>query len=266
MRRGAAPAAGRRVVSVTRPRSRLRPMPMSPAGPALARRLVGRTITAVERVAKRVVLVLDSGDRLVVEPRMTGLVLLGAAPPTAAHVRLVLRLDCGRDLILWDQRGLGTIRLLDPAAFDRALGPHAIGPDALTVDGPLLRARLGRTRRPVKVALLDQRALAGVGNIYAAEALHRARLDPRRPCADVTPAEWGRLAGTLREVLEASIAAGGSSLDDHTYRAADGAPGAYRAAHRVYDREGEPCRACGATIARVVQAQRSTFFCPRCQR
>ncbi len=266
MRRGAAAAAGRRIVEVTRPRSTVRPMPITPAVPALRRRLVGRTIAAVERVAKRVVLVLDTGDRLVVEPRMTGLVLLGAAPPTEKHVRLVLSLDDGRDLVLWDQRGLGTIRLLDPAAFEAALGPAEIGPDALLATGPLLRERLGRTRRPVKVALLDQKALAGVGNIYAAEALFRAKVDPRRPGTELDPKAWGRLAKHLVEILEASIVAKGSSLSDNTYRSTDGELGGFAAAHRVYDREGQPCRSCATAIARIVQAQRSTFYCPTCQR
>lgn len=268
MRRGVAAIQGARVVDVTRPaRSRLRPMTIEPSPPKLRARMRGARVTEVARTGKRVVIVLDTADRLVFEPRMTGLVLL-CDPPTEEHVRLRVRLEgapCG-ELIIWDRRGLGTVRLLDPAAFAAACGPPRIGPDALGVPFETFRARLEGRRRPIKVALLDQAALAGVGNIYAAEALHRARIHPARACDAIAPAEWRALHRSLQDVLEEAIRCEGSTLSDRTYRTARSTEGGFQARHRVYARAGRPCARCGATVARIVQAQRSTFFCPGCQR
>ncbi|MCO5165194.1 MAG: bifunctional DNA-formamidopyrimidine glycosylase/DNA-(apurinic or apyrimidinic site) lyase [Planctomycetes bacterium] len=267
MRRGIAAVRGARVAEVVRPRSRLRPMTIEPAGPRLRARLRGAAITDVDRVGKRVVIGLDTGERLVFEPRMTGLVLL-RDPPTDEHVRLRLALEGAAwpELIFWDRRGLGTVRLLDEAAFRAACGPPRLGPDALGLPAEALRARLEGRRRPIKVALLDQAALAGVGNIYAAEALHRAGLHPARPCDGIAPAEWAALHRALQGVLEEAIRARGSTLSDRTYRTAESAEGGFQASHRVYARAGQPCRGCGAAVVRIVQAQRSTFFCPGCQR
>lgn len=267
MRRGLLPVVGSRITAAARPRSKLRPMTIEPKGAALGRRLAGRTIASVSRLAKRVVVDLDSGDRLAFEPRMTGLVLL-ADPPTPTHVRLVLDLEGGPAprVVFWDQRGLGTIRLHGPGELE-AWADGRLGPDALTIEAATLEERLGARRKPVKVALLDQAALAGVGNIYAVEALHRAKVDPRRTCAELEPAEWRALASALRSILEAAIEARGSTLSDRTYRTAASEEGGFQASHRVYDRAEQACRSCKkATIARVVQAQRSTYFCPECQR
>jgi formamidopyrimidine-DNA glycosylase len=267
MRRGLLPVVGSRIVGATRPRSTLRPMTIEPAGAGLARRLVGRRVAGVSRLAKRVIIDLDSGDRLAFEPRMTGLVLL-ADPPTTTHVRLVLDLEGGpaAKVVFWDQRGLGTIRLHGPGELE-AWADGRIGPDALTIDAATLEARLGRRRKPVKVALLDQAALAGVGNIYAVEALHRAKVDPRRTCDRLAPAEWRALARALRSILEAAIEARGSTLSDRTYRTAASEEGGFQSSHRVYDRAEQPCRSCRqGTIARIVQAQRSTYYCAACQR
>ena len=166
MRRGIAAIAGRRIAGVTFPRSRVRPLSVEPAPLALARRLAGRTIAAVQRRGKRIVIEIAAaaGDErrwLAVEPRMTGLMLL-VDPPTTEHVRLVVEF-AGRGqerLTFWDRRGLGTIRLFDDEGLDRACGPHKHGPDGLVVSGDDLAARLGSSRRAVKVALLDQRAAA----------------------------------------------------------------------------------------------------------
>lgn len=266
MRRGIAGALGARVADVFRPRSRLRPMTIEPAGPRLRARLRGATITDVGRVGKRVVLGLGTGDRLVFEPRMTGLVLF-RDPPSVEHVRLRLTLEGAPwpELIFWDRRGLGSVRLLDDAGFRAACGPPRLGPDALGLPLEALRARLEGRRRPIKVALLDQAALAGVGNIYAAEALHRACIHPARPCDRLAPGEWAALHRALQGVLDEAIRARGSTLSDRTYRAADSAEGGFQQAHLVYARAGKPCRGCGAAVARIVQAQRSTFFCPTCQ-
>lgn len=268
MRRAVLPAVGARVDEVQRVRTTKRPLTVHPGWPALRRRVEGRRIAAAERAGKRVVLVLEGGDRLVFEPRMTGLVLL-ADPPSQEHLRLRLRLSGGAtgQLLYWDRRGLGVISLFDAAGFQRALGPEKLGPDALGIPAAVLAERLGRRRVPLKVGLLDQSALAGVGNIYASESLHLARLDPCRPCAGLSPREWERLAAALREVLETAVAHEGSDLGDGTYRSAlTDSRAEYQNMHRVYGREGETCPTCRrAAVQRLVVAQRATFFCPRCQ-
>jgi formamidopyrimidine-DNA glycosylase len=268
MRRGAAPAVGSRILRASRPPSTLRSIRFSPAWPALRRRLKGRRIEALERVGKRVVVVLDGDERLVFEPRMTGLVLL-ADPPDESHLRLRLDLAGGpaSTLLFWDRRGLGTVSLLGPRAFARECGPPKLGPDALDLTPGLLRERLGQSRREVKVGLLDQAAIAGIGNIYASEALHLARVHPATPCLALTPPRWRRLCEALLEVLRLAIQNEGSDLGDGTYQSALRDRANYQNMHRVYGCEGERCGTCGrGWIRRTVQAQRATFHCPVCQR
>jgi len=118
----------------------------------------------------------------------------------------------------------------------------------------------------VKVALLDQRAVAGIGNLYAAEVLFLAGIDPRVRCRQLSRPRWRRLHSVMQEVLEEAVELEGSTLSDATYRTALNEPGRYQARHRVYGREAQPCPTCGTSIRRIIQAQRSTFFCPRCQR
>ena len=279
MVRGVRPhVVGRTVAGVARPRGGtnaagdpLRPIALNPALKSLAARVRGRVVEAIERRAKRVVLRLAGGRALAVEPRMTGLMLLGA-PPTADHVRLEWRLGPAGPgqqydtLRFWDRRGLGTVTLYEPGELEEKLGPDKLGPDPLAMTPAAWRAALKKTARPVKVALLDQKLAAGVGNLYASEALFRARLAPDRPANELKPREVGRLAAAVREVLLEAIEYEGSTLSDGTYLNALGDPGRYRNEHRVYQRRGEPCPACGAAIVRTVQAQRSTFYCPACQR
>ena len=206
---------------------------------------------------------------LVIEPRMTGLMLV-VEPPSTEHVRLELALAAGRGAAagrvrFWDRRGLGTVRLLDARGLERACGTAKLGPDGLVVGGAELAARLGRSRRAVKVALLDQRAVAGIGNIYAAEILFRAGIDPRTPCRRLRPDAWDRIAALTCAVLAEAVEHEGSSIGDETYRTAAGTPGRFQSRHRVYGREGRPCPRCRGPIVRIVQAQRATFFCPNCQ-
>lgn len=267
MCRGIAQAVGGRVVGVYEPDCPRRPIVVEPPVARIHARLVGRRVEAIERAGKRVVLRFDSQDRLVIEPRMTGLVLV-ADPPSVEHLRLRIELAGSPldALWFWDRRGLGVVRLLDPGQYDARLGPHALGPDALTVDEELLRRRLGAGRRPIKVALLDQQAVAGIGNLYASEILHVAGVHPELRCEKLGGEQWKRLATAVRDVLEEAVRYEGSTLGDGTYRNAVNQPGGYQNHHRVYDREGETCPDCGAEpIRRIVQAQRSTFFCPRCQ-
>ena len=273
-----APAVGCRICDVTRPKSRLQSILISPRIDHFRRQVVGRRIAAVRRLGKRVVLVLDAearGERrggrgegtcaIVLEPRMTGLVLL-ADPPDQKHVRLVFRLSGGtaRQIIFWDQRGLGVARLV--TAADRIFHGQ-LGPDALGITPETLRERLGDSRRAIKVALLDQHALAGIGNLYASEILHRAGIHPAVPCRRLRPGDWLKLHAAMGEILAAAIRHQGSTLRDGTYRIAHNRSGDYQIFHRAYSRAGERCLQCGADrIVRIVQAQRSTFYCPSCQR
>ncbi|MEX0675815.1 MAG: bifunctional DNA-formamidopyrimidine glycosylase/DNA-(apurinic or apyrimidinic site) lyase [Pirellulales bacterium] len=268
MRRGILPIVGSRVEDVRRARCAKRPILVAPRLPAFRRRAVGSSIASVDRAGKRLVVRLDTGDSIVFEPRMTGLVLL-AAPPTGEHLRLRIALSGGktRELLFWDRRGLGSVRLVSPREFEELYGARKLGPDALSSSAEELRARLAGSRREIKVALLDQRALAGVGNLYASEILHLAGIHPERRCDRLRVADWQRIHAAMIEVLEAAIRCEGSTLSDGTYRNALNEAGDYQNQHRVYDRAGRPCTRCGqAAIKRIVQAQRSTFYCPRCQR
>jgi len=268
MCRGLRPVVGRRIASVEKPRSAYRPITMRPTIASIRRRLGGQRIAAVERLGKRVVIRVDGGDRLLLHPRMAGLVLIGD-PPSQTHVRLRIVLADSPTLALtfWDRRGLGTVELLTEEQFARLRRDGTLGPDALTVSPSILRERLAASRREIKTALLDQQAIAGIGNLYASEILHVARIHPQRRCHELRAHHWRRLSGAISDVLEEAIRLEGSTLADGTYRNALNQNGSYQNHHRVYDRAGEACENCGKSeIVRIVQAQRSTFFCPRCQR
>jgi len=268
MRRGIAGIVGCRIDGLRCPRSGLRPITVAPPLGQLRRRVRGRRIVGVSRAGKRLLIELDSGDRIVIEPRMTGRVLL-RSPPDARHLRVVFALSGGasRGLLFWDARGLGRVRLLGPDEFEQELGPARLGPDALAISADELRRRLHASRRAIKVALLDQRVLAGVGNLYASELLHRARVHPAVPCCRLRPVDWRNIRAAMQLVLEEALKCQGSTLADGTYGTAQGESGAYQELHRVYQREGELCVQCRRSrVVRVVQAQRSTFFCPTCQR
>ena len=273
MCRGLAGVVGRRIVSATLPRSRVRPLSVRPAAAVLVRRLVGRTIAGVHRRGKRVVVEVTAAaprprEWLVIEPRMTGQMLV-VDPPTEEHVRLVVHLAGGAAspsrFLFWDRRGLGTIRLLNDRGLEAACGAAKLGPDGLVVTGEDLATRLGRSRRAVKAALLDQRAVAGIGNIYASEILHRVAIHPQTSCRRIRRGDWERIAAATCRVLAEAVALEGSSIGDETYRTADSRPGRAQQRHRVYGREAKPCRRCRTPITRIVLAQRATFFCPNCQ-
>lgn len=267
MCRGIAEVVGSRIAAVERPRSPRQPIEITPGLGRWPGRVVGRAIVGIRRAGKRVVIQLDSTDAIVIEPRMTGLVLL-AEPPSREHLRFRIRLAGGtpREILFWDRRGLGKVRLVTQRQFEASYGPGALGPDALAITADELRQRLSTSRRAVKVALLDQKGVAGIGNLYASEILHVAGLHPARPCCRLRPAEWDRIHTAVRSVLHAAVICEGSTLADGTYRNVLNQSGQYQNHHRVYDREGEKCRNCGrGIIVRLVQVQRSTFFCPVCQ-
>jgi formamidopyrimidine-DNA glycosylase len=253
-----------------------RPIAIAPRIDRFRRRAVGRVIRDVGRVGKRVIVALDSGDAIVLEPRMTGLVLL-TDPPTREHLRFRCTLSSNgnsngripeRELLYWDRRGLGSVRLISPKEFENAFGGKKLGPDALAMTAEMFRERLGGSKRAVKVALLDQRAVAGIGNMYASEILHVAGVHPARQCERITRREWQAIADATHTILTAAIRYEGSTLRNGTYRNALNQEGGYQNHHRVYDRAGKACPRCGegAMIRRIVQAQRSSFFCPVCQR
>jgi formamidopyrimidine-DNA glycosylase len=268
MCRGIHGCVGARILDVSRPRCRLKPIRITPQMTSFRRRVVGQSIAGVERWGKRVVVRLDAGDTLVFEPRMTGLVLV-ADPPDRQHLRFRLQLTGTEvsELCFWDRRGLGSVRLFSSSEFEDAFAAGSLGPDALSVSAAELRGLFCVSRREVKVALLDQRLLAGIGNLYASEILHVARIHPRRRCDRISRAQWQRLHAAMRRVLLAAIRYEGSTLADGTYRNALNQIGSYQHHHRVYSRAGKRCPTCRrGKVVRIVQAQRSTFFCPRCQR
>lgn len=269
MVRGIRPyVAGRRIDNVIRPRCTRRPIALRPSFRSLRNRCVGRTVVSVERFAKRVLLRLSSGDVLAVEPRMTGLMLV-ADPPTREHLRMEWRFssdDGAGSLWFWDRRGLGTVSLYGSGEFATDI-VQRLGIDALQFSPADWRRICASTRRPIKVAMLDQKLIAGIGNLYASEILHVARVDPEKPASEITSATTRRLHAATTEVLTAAIKYEGSTLGDGTYRNALNKAGGYQNAHRVYGKAGERCTRCRrGVIRRIVQAQRSTFFCPRCQR
>lgn len=266
MRRGLLPVVGSRVVAAERPPCLRRPIRFTPRIDAFRRRVVGRRIDSVGRRGKRVMLGLEDDQWVVIEPRMSGLVLL-TDPPTREHLRLRLTLEGNgpHELLFWDRRGLGTVRLFRSEELAREVDAR-LGVDALEVDAVGLRDRLRASRRAIKVALLDQTRVAGIGNLYAAEILFLAGIDPRTRCDRMTRPQWQRVAAAIPTVLQEAIRREGSTLRDGTYRNALNDPGSYQNRHRVYDRAGIVCTRClEGTIRRIVQAQRSTFFCPACQ-
>ncbi len=228
-------------------------------------RLTGRRILAVERRGKYLILQLGGGGHLLVHLRMTGSFRLAAEADGAdAHRRAVIRLDDGSNVAYRDVRRFGTWLALDPGELDAYLGER-LGPEPL--GARFTAARLGqslaRRRAPVKVVLLDQRAVAGVGNIYADEALWRAGIAPERPALELTADEVRALHRGVRTVLRTGLARQGATLRD--YRDPSGSAGAMQDEFRVYGREGEPCLRCGTPIAKARLGGRGTWFCPVCQ-
>lgn len=251
----------------------------------LRARLRGRSVRRLERLGKYLVARLDSGERLLLHLGMTGQLFgAGAAsvrllastrgaalaperqrdrfrPDAHTHLRLVFA-DGGPDVFFRDARKFGKVQLLLDG--ERSPRLERLGTDALEATGERLHAASRRRRAPVKTLLLDQSVLAGLGNIYADEALYHSGIRPLRPSHRLTRAECGRLARAVVKVLRRAIATGGSSISD--YVRPDGTDGSYQDERCVYGRAGEPCRRCRAPIRRIVLAQRSSHYCPRCQR
>ncbi|MCC6217603.1 MAG: bifunctional DNA-formamidopyrimidine glycosylase/DNA-(apurinic or apyrimidinic site) lyase [Polyangiaceae bacterium] len=241
----------------------------------LAARLVGRTITDLGRHGKYLIARLDDGSAVLLHLGMTGqLFTAGAESPrlrtrdrAAAgpdpHVHLELDLGEGAPRVRFrDVRKLGKVKWIPPGAREPRLA--RLGPDALELDDERFARAVGRRRGAIKSVLLDQSALAGVGNLYADEALFLARIRPTRRASALRPRERAALAAAVREVLARGLSAGGASLDD--WVAPDGSDGGYQHARLVYGRERQPCPACQAPLTRTVIGGRSATWCRRCQR
>ena len=264
IRRGLEPLlTGRRLTGVEIRERRLRRRVV----PAMLGRLRGAAVVGIRRRSKYLLVDTDAGLTLLVHLGMSGrLWVSDAARPPRPHEHLVFALDDGRTLRFADTRRFGLVEAVPSGRLAehpllRGLGPEPLGDD---VTGASLRAATRGRRKPVKNFLMDTRALAGVGNIYACEALHRAGVHPRRAVGRLGPLAWDRLVAAVKTVLAEAIEAGGTTLRDF-FNAAEEA-GEFAVALRVYDREGEACRRCRARIRRVVLAGRSTFYCPGCQR
>lgn len=238
-----------------------------PADPReVAAELEGEVVVAVDRRGKYLIVRFESGRVLLIHLRMTGTMRheREGAPERDPHLRVVVNLDDGSDVTYRDVRRFGTWLLLEPGEETDYLAQR-LGEEPLTraFTPASLAARLNRRRTPVKAALLDQRAAAGMGNIYADEALWRARIHPLRAAGDLDADEVRRLHRAVREALKAGISRQGTTLRD--YRAPDGAEGSMQTALKVYGRDGEPCYRCGAQIGKTRAAGRGTWYCPNCQ-
>ncbi len=226
--------------------------------------LAGREVRGVSRRAKWLLVELDAGWTLALHLRMSGYIAVyGPEAEPDAYTHLALRLDDGRQVFFHDTRKFGRARLLDAqglAALGQAHGAEPLD-EAFTPEvlGRLLRGR----RRALKPLLLDQTVIAGIGNIYADEALWRAQLHPLRPSDSLSDEEIGRLHAAIRAALRDGLERGGSTLRD--YRNAYGAAGSNQQHFNAYDRAGRPCPRCGTAIVRTVVAQRGTHYCPTCQ-
>jgi formamidopyrimidine-DNA glycosylase len=269
MRRGLLPIVGSKIARVEFPDIPYRPIVIEPSPDDLASRSRNQTIIAVDRIAKRVLVKLASGDSIVMQPKMAGIAML-SDPPSELHTRVIFHLNGNQTIprfLYWDRRGLGTVCLWTPDEVESNLGPSKLGPDASVVEFDTFRSRFHTCKKEVKVALLDQTLVAGVGNLYAAEILFSAKIHPQRRCQELSKAHWKRIHAEMIRILQEAIEKEGSTLSDGTYRNAINGEGSYQNQHQVYDREGETCYRCKRqTIERIVQAQRSTFFCPKCQR
>ncbi|MDJ0980016.1 MAG: bifunctional DNA-formamidopyrimidine glycosylase/DNA-(apurinic or apyrimidinic site) lyase [Kiloniellales bacterium] len=265
---------GRRLTRVLQRRPDLRfPLP-----DGFVERLEGRRVSRIDRRAKYILMHLDSGEILLCHLGMSGRMLLmnGETRPLDRHDHVVFFTEDGGEIRFNDARRFGVMDLVAPENLSRHRLLKDLGPEPLsnTFNGPELAARLKGRRSPIKAALLDQKVVAGLGNIYVSEALFFAGISPRRQAYTVQGARAERLAAAVRQVLNAAIAAGGSSLRD--YVQADGELGYFQHHWAVYDRAGEPCPGCdcGAAtlssgnggIRRIVQSNRATFYCPSRQR
>jgi len=255
---------GRRIEALDIQQPQLRNL-LQPA--ALRRQLVGTQVVRVARRAKYLLLHLSSADVLVLHLGMSGrLALVAAATALEPHTHARIHLDDGMELRFRDPRRFGMLFVVSQEQLERHPRFVHLGPEPLTAAfTPLyLQQRARGLKRPVKNFLMDAGVVVGVGNIYASEALYRARVHPATPARRLTLQRWQRVHAAVRATLRHALRAGGTTLRD--FRAADGRAGEFRVRLAVYGREGEACRRCSRVLRRAVQSGRSTFYCPGCQR
>lgn len=274
VRRGLSPVMEGRVILRAEQR---RPDLRWPLPERMAERLTGQRVERLGRRSKYILADLSSGETLIIHLGMSGRMLISGVqagqfhhdlPAPEKHDHVIFDMEGGARITFNDARRFGAMDLAETAKVEdhwllKDLGPEPLGN---AFHEAYLIARLKGRAMPIKSALLDQRVVAGLGNIYVCEALHRAGISPKRKAGKISKARLAGLVPIIREVLAEAIEAGGSSLRD--YRQADGDLGYFQHAFRAYGREGEPCTTpgCGGTIGRIVQSGRSTFYCPECQR
>lgn len=240
--------------------------PFDPAG--VAAELEGERVAALDRRGKYLIVRFESGRVLLIHLRMTGQLLYAngdSLPADDSHRRAVVRLDDGSDVVYRDVRRFGTWLLVEPGEIDPYLDDR-VGREPLApgFTANLLGETLANRRGSVKAVLLDQRRLAGIGNIYADEALWRARVHPLRPAGGLESHEVSALHRGIRAALRSGIARQGATLRD--YRKPDGGSGSMQYEFKVYGRDGEPCDRCGTQVEKIRVAGRGTWYCPACQR
>ena len=274
VRRGLAPVMEQAVIAtadINRPDLRW-PFPEN-----MAARLTGKRVMGLRRRSKYILADLDSGETLLVHLGMSGRMLISGDPlgqfvhdhpAPEKHDHVVLHMDNGARITFNDPRRFGAMDLLPTIGAEAHPLLASIGPEPLSnsFNEDYLAAALDNRNTPMKSALLDQKIIAGLGNIYVCEALFRSKIHPTRPARRVSKTRVARLVPIIRDVLNDAITAGGSSLRD--FRQADGELGYFQHSFDVYGREADPCRTpgCTSTIRRIVQSGRSTFYCPTCQR
>ena len=259
----AAHALGRKVARVWRSRHRLH----AASKTRLDRGLEGRTLERMERRGKYLLFGFDGDRWLLSHLGMSGRWLFHERPtsPRPPHVHAILEFEDGSALWFQDPRRFGQLRTLTGVQLEEDPSLGLLGPDPIASPptGGGLASRAQGLRASIKSFLLDQKRIAGIGNIYASEVLFRSGVDPRRATGRLTPKEWERIAREIRQVLDEAIDRMGTTFS--SYRTLWNEPGQYGEQLRVYDRGGQPCRACGTPVRRIVQGARATFFCPRCQ-
>lgn len=263
IRRGLAPVlARRRFLAVTAGDKRLRQQ--SPTA-ELRQGVAGRRLLSLKRRGKYLLFNLEGGPTLLIHLGMTGrLMVLPSPSPPLPHVHLTFQMEGGLDLVFQDTRRFGQALIFPPGVTPEPLARLGREPFSVQVTPQWLAQQARGRSRPLKNFLLDGRVLAGIGNIYACEILFAAGIHPAAPVFRLTLDEWARVLKETRRVLKAAIRKGGTTIND--YLNSRGETGLFQLDLRVYGRGGEPCGRCGTPIARLVQAGRSTFFCPSCQK
>lgn len=252
---------GRQILSLTLGDKRLR---RQSAPEELEHLAVGHSFRKLSRRGKYLLFHLDQGATLFIHLGMTGRLLLFPAPfPTLPHAHITLHLEGNAALVYQDPRRFGQFLIYPPGVIPPALANLGLEPFSRRLTPERLLVQTSGHQRPIKNLLLDGRIIAGIGNIYASELLFVARIHPQTPVGVLSRDEWARIIQTTRRILKGAIRLGGTTVA--TFRNSRGAPGQFHLRLKVYGREGEPCHRCGTPIVRLVQAGRSSFFCPGCQ-